>query len=181
MSLYIFLFLLSSSFSKKPVVSASYKRRYTSDSHANAGTGLKEEKRGKVLLMEKWGEAGGSSAEQERAEQWEEEYEFAAVETERYLCVCAFDAGLYVSALQNNTIKRSLTSSAWYSQDINKEREQYRQFWPAPQLCHCTNTAKRLILCLISYREQRGGKKEGEMEEKKKKLKMLWLAVLFLA
>lgn len=82
------------------------------------------------------------------------------------MCVCAFDAGLYVSALQNNTIKRSLTSSAWYSQDINKEREQYRQFWPAPQLCHCTNTAKRLILCLISYREKRGGKNEGETEKK---------------
>lgn len=91
LSLYIFFFLLSSSFSKKPVVSASYKRRYTSDSHANAVTGLKEdaeEKRGKVLLMEKWGEEGGSCAEQERAKQWEEEYEFAAVETERYLCVC---------------------------------------------------------------------------------------------
>ncbi len=158
---FIFFFLLSSSFSKKPVVSASYKRRYTSDSHANAGTGLKEdaeEKRGKVLLMEKWGEEGGSCKEQERAEKWEEECEFAAVETERYLCVCVctFDAGLYVSALQNNTIKRSLTSSAWYSQDINKEREQYCQFWPAPQLCHCTNTAKRLILCLTSYREKRG-------------------------
>jgi len=57
--------------------------------------------------------------------------------------VCAFDAGLYVSALQNNTIKRSLTSSAWYSQDMEKEREQYCQLWPAP-VCHCTNTAKRL-------------------------------------
>lgn len=97
------------------------------------------------------------------------------------MCVCAFDAGLYVSALQNNTIKRSLTSSAWYSQDINKEREQYRQFWPAPQLCHCTNTAKRLILCLISYREKRGGKKEGESEKKLKKLcNVAVCSVLFL-
>lgn len=41
-----------------------------------------------MLLMEKLGEEGGSCAEQERAEKWEEEYEFAAVETERYLCVC---------------------------------------------------------------------------------------------
>lgn len=52
-----FFVLLSSVFSKKLVVSASYKRRYTSDSHANAATGLKdhaEEKRGKVLLMEQW-------------------------------------------------------------------------------------------------------------------------------
>lgn len=89
---------------------------------------------------------------------WEEEYEFAAVETEKYLCVCAFDADLYVSALQNNTIKRTLTSSAWYSQDINKENEQCRQYWPAPQLCHCTSRAKRLILCLISYRELKGEK-----------------------
>lgn len=48
-----FFVLLSSLFSKKPVVSASYKRRYTSDSHANAGTGLKddaEEKRGKSAI-----------------------------------------------------------------------------------------------------------------------------------
>ncbi|KAA0723418.1 hypothetical protein E1301_Tti012647 [Triplophysa tibetana] len=59
-------------------------------------------------------------------EQWEEEYEFAAVETEEYLC--AFDADLYVSALQNNTIKRTLTSSACDSRQQNL----IRAFSPTP-------------------------------------------------